>query len=43
MDWKANAILINKYKYVNIPNLRFNRTPKLDKKKVLYYIHQNKK
>ena len=43
MDWKANAILINKYKYINIPNLKSSRTSKPDKKKVLYYIHQNKK
>ena len=30
-----NIILINKYKYIIIFNLRFNRTPKLNKKK--YY------
>ena len=27
MDWKSNIILIDRYKYVNIPSLRFNKTP----------------
>ena len=43
MNWKTNIILINKYKYTTIFNLKFNKTPRPDKKKVLYYTHQNKK
>ena len=36
-------ILINRYKYINIFSLRSSITPRLNKKKVLYYTHQNKR